>query len=128
MQYILPIQSSMIRSVLQRAKSGRSFSSRILRKAEEYASICESEQPTIITFAASWAGPCSILLPKLEKFSDRSGIPLVIVDVDKNTQLATEHHIRALPTTTIIRGNETLTRFTGVKTDTQLDKVFKSLT
>ena len=44
------------------------------------------------------------------------GLPIEIIDIDSNEDLAREFLVRSVPTTIIMDGDEEIERFTGAKT------------
>ena len=53
--------------------------------------------PVLVDFFATWCGPCKKLSPLLEEASEKYGFKLVIIDVEKNKELAAQFEIRSIP-------------------------------
>jgi len=62
----------------------------------------KSGKPAVIDFWATWCGPCKVISPIFEKYSESAefsdGIDFYKVDVDEQEQIAAEVGIRAMPT------------------------------
>ncbi len=51
----------------------------------------------LVDFNATWCGPCRMLGPILEEYSETAPIPVCGVDVDQNPNLAGEYNIYSIP-------------------------------
>lgn len=62
-------------------------------------------------FSAEWCSPCKTLKPRIAQ----SGKAIMIIDVDKNSDLAKKYNIKSVPTVVIVddNGNE-VQRASGV--------------
>jgi thiol-disulfide isomerase/thioredoxin len=52
----------------------------------------------IVTFTASWCGPCKMLKPVLQKLFDDNVIVWENYDIDENKELAQTMQIKSVPT------------------------------
>ena len=78
----------------------------------------------IIKFSASWCGPCRTLAPIMNEVKqEHSDILFVDVDVDEQPTLATNHGINSVPTIIIMKNNDEVCRFTGVKSKSQINNI-----
>jgi thioredoxin 1 len=71
----------------------------------------------ILRFTASWCQTCKMLAKNLEEAN--LGIPIEVVDIDVNRELAQEYNIRSVPTLVMKREN-TESRLVGLQTTTKL--------
>ncbi|WKZ86324.1 thioredoxin family protein [Ralstonia pickettii] len=83
--------------------------------------------PIVVAFTASWCGPCKLLKPKLEQLADAWGFTLAIVDAGEDKALAAEHGVRAVPTVLTLENGAVLGRFSGDRSQSELEKHFRSL-
>ena len=51
----------------------------------------------LVDFNATWCGPCRMLKPILDEFSDNTTVKVLSVDVDQNENLAREYNIYSIP-------------------------------
>jgi thioredoxin-like negative regulator of GroEL len=72
----------------------------------------------IIRFTASWCVPCKSLAKVLEEVD--LGVPVEVVDIDDNMELAMEYGIRSVPTLKLVEDGTVLKTLNGVKTATEL--------
>ena len=58
----------------------------------------------VIRFTASWCGPCKVYAPVFEEVkNETANVDFETIDVDTGNPLISEHGIRNVPTTLIIR-------------------------
>ena len=67
----------------------------------------------ILRFTASWCGPCKTLAENLERAD--LGLPIEVIDIDAQEELAQEYGIRSVPTLVMLDGNIEMKRMTGAK-------------
>ncbi|XP_034944341.1 thioredoxin-2-like [Chelonus insularis] len=53
----------------------------------------------VVDFYATWCGPCKVISPKFEEFSNEfTDVIFYKVDVDEGETIATEYEIESMPT------------------------------
>ena len=72
----------------------------------------------ILRFTASWCGPCKSLAKNLE-IADIQ-MPIEVIDIDTNNELAVEYGIRGVPTMIMLDENIEVKRIVGSKTVNEL--------
>ena len=79
------------------------------------------EGDVLVDFNATWCGPCRMLEPVLEEFSDSRGkVKVISVDVDQHDALAREYGIMSVPTLLVYRDGKLVKQNTGF---VQLDEI-----
>ena len=68
----------------------------------------------VIRFTASWCGPCKALKTVLDQVE--TDVPIEVVDIDEQPDLATEFGIRGVPTLVMMEDNVATKRLIGLKT------------
>lgn len=77
--------------------------------------LSNSELPVLVDFYASWCGPCQMMAPIVEQVnSQMKQLRVVKIDTDKYPQLASQHHIHALPTLVLFKQGKPVDRIEGV--------------
>ncbi len=75
----------------------------------------------VIRFTATWCGPCKSLAKTLEDVETR--IPIEVIDIDQNRDLAVEYGIRGVPTLVMLDENNNVTkRLVGAKSKKELEE------
>ena len=74
----------------------------------------------IVRFTASWCGPCKALAKNLEVANIE--MPIEVVDIDIQNEMAVEFGIRSVPTLVMMDGNTEVKRMIGSKTINELQE------
>jgi len=73
----------------------------------------------VLRFTASWCGPCKMLAKNLE--SIETNIPIEVVDIDVQTEVAMDYGVRGVPTLVMLDGNTEMKRLVGMQSLKQLE-------
>jgi thioredoxin 1 len=76
----------------------------------------------VIRFTASWCQPCKMLAKTLEDV--QTNLPIEVVDIDKDSNVAIEYGIRGVPTMVMIEDGTVLKRLVGMQNTKQLQEWF----
>jgi thioredoxin len=84
--------------------------------------IANSDMPILVDFYATWCGPCQMMSKILEQVNiDLNGqLRVMKIDTDKYPEIASAHHIQALPTLVLFKGGKPVDRIEGVLQAPQL--------
>ena len=77
----------------------------------------------VIRFTASWCGPCKMLAKTLEDIDTQ--IPIEVIDIDENQDLAMNYGIRGVPTLVMLDGDVEVKRLVGMKMKNELSEWLK---
>jgi thioredoxin 1 len=83
---------------------------------------------TLVDFYADWCGPCKMLSPIIETFSNTTNINVVKINVDNFQTLAARYGIRAIPTLIWFKNGEVVNKQNGSCSLDTLKKVTDQIT
>ena len=67
----------------------------------------------IIRFTAEWCQPCKMLSKQLETMD--LNLPIDVIDIDKDPEIAIEYGIRSVPTLVLMQDNQVISKIVGLK-------------
>ena len=79
----------------------------------------------LVDFHADWCGPCKAMKPTLDKFKESSKIPLVMVNVDTENEIAAKYGVRGIPCFIVIEDGIAVSKKIGMQTLDQLKELVK---
>ena len=78
----------------------------------------------VIRFTASWCQPCKAYAPIFERVaSETTGVQFKTIDVDSGDPLIMKFGIRNVPTTVVLKGDEVVSKQSGMIGETQLKQM-----
>lgn len=80
--------------------------------------VLNSNIPVLVDFWAEWCMPCRMIAPIVDELAEdyKGKIKFGKVNVDNNTQLATELQILSIPVLILFRNGQPITRIVGANT------------
>lgn len=83
----------------------------------------------VLDFYADWCNPCKALAPVLDKVLEEKKLNLTKINIEEDVDdLSIKYNVRNIPTVIVIDDNDNeIKRFTGTKTETDLNKFFDEL-
>jgi len=77
--------------------------------------VLESDIPVLLDFWAEWCMPCRMIAPFVEELAEeyKGKVEFAKVDVDNNTQLATELQILSIPALILFKDGQEIKRIVG---------------
>lgn len=103
------------------SQSTRSFHiSRVAQKvteiktAQEFRDIVLKSPIAFVDFYATWCGPCKMISPYIEKFSEmHKTVNFFKVDVDESVDIARSYGISAMPTFIVFKQGKAVEQIVG---------------
>jgi thioredoxin 1 len=69
---------------------------------------------TVKRFTASWCAPCKMLAPVIKSLEPAfPDVTFETVDIDSSPEVASEYHVRSVPTVVIMKDGAELERIVG---------------
>ena len=92
------------------------MSVRNITKENFESEVMQSEQVVLLDFYATWCGPCRIVGPIIDEIAEENeNIRVCKVDVDEQTELASQFQVYSIPTLVVMKDGKVLTQSTGAK-------------
>ena len=91
--------------------------------------VVKSKKMVVVDYFAPWCQPCKMIAPVFEKLSKQlTHITFAKVNVDENSQLASDQGVMNIPCVIIYNNGEEVDRIVGFQTEQQLkSKIINSL-
>ena len=97
------------------------MSVRNITKENFQAEVMQSEQVVLLDFYATWCGPCRIVGPIIDEIAEENeNIRVGKVDVDVQTELASQFQVYSIPTLVVMKDGKVLKQATGAKSKSQI--------
>lgn len=97
------------------------MSVRNITKENFEAEVMQSEQVVLLDFYATWCGPCRIVGPIIDEIAEENeNIRVGKVDVDVQTELASQFQVYSIPTLVVMKDGKVLKQATGAKSKAQI--------
>ena len=73
-----------------------------------------SNGKVLVDFNATWCGPCRMLKPILEEFSETTSVKVCSIDTDQNENLARNYNIYSIPCLILFENGTEINRSIGL--------------
>jgi len=79
--------------------------------------VLEYNGKVLVDFWATWCGPCLMLAPVIEEIAAELGdkVKVVKVDVDSESDLASQYNVVSIPTVVIFNNGKKVTSLVGFR-------------
>ena len=83
--------------------------------------VVKSEKVVLLDFFATWCGPCRMVSPIIDEIAEENEhIVVGKVDVDAQSELATQFQVYSIPTLVVLKDGKVLKQATGAKSKAQI--------
>lgn len=83
--------------------------------------VVKSEKVVLLDFFATWCGPCRMVSPIIDEIAEENEhIVVGKVDVDAQSELATQFQVYSIPTLVVLKDGKVVKQATGAKSKAQI--------
>ena len=83
--------------------------------------VLQSDKPVLVDFWATWCGPCRMVGPILDEIAEeREDVKVCKIDVDAQSELATEYGIMSIPTLMVFENGKKINQALGAMPKNQI--------
>jgi thioredoxin len=91
--------------------------------------VSASDLPLLVDFYAPWCGPCQMMAKILDQVNTqmKQKVRIVKINTDSYPEIASQHHIQALPTLVLFKRGQPVDRIEGVLSAEQIVQRLQAL-
>ena len=96
---------------------------------EEFDVVIKENEIVLVDFYATWCGPCKMLAPILEEFSEKTKgeIEVYKIDVDENPELCGRLNITSIPTLLFFKNGNLIFKELGFRSLDYLMEILEKI-
>ncbi len=93
----------------------------VINKDNFQNEVLNSDKPVLLDFYADWCGPCRMVGPIVSEIAEeRTDIKVGKVNVDEQSELASQFGVMSIPMLAVIKNGEVVNRAVGARPKEQI--------
>jgi thioredoxin 1 len=81
----------------------------------------ENKETMLVSFSASWCGPCKMLKEELNKV--QSSTPIYKIDVEEDIDFSRQYSVRSVPTMKMFKEGSVISTTVGLRSAPEINKL-----
>ena len=81
----------------------------------------QNKETMLVSFSASWCGPCKMLKEELKKVE--SSTPIYKIDVEEDIDFSRQYSVRSVPTMKMFKEGNVINTTVGLRSSTEINKL-----
>ena len=81
----------------------------------------ENKETMLVSFSASWCGPCKMLKEELKKVE--SPTPIYKIDVEEDIDFSRQYSVRSVPTMKMFKEGSVISTTVGLRSAPEINKL-----
>ena len=81
----------------------------------------ENKETLLVSFSASWCGPCKMLKEELKKVE--SSTPIYKIDVEEDIDFSRQYSVRSVPTMKMFKEGSVISTTVGLRSAPEINKL-----
>ena len=81
----------------------------------------ENKETMLVSFSASWCGPCKMLKEELKKVE--SSTPIYKIDVEEDIDFSRQYSVRSVPTIKMFKEGSVISTTVGLRSANEINKL-----
>jgi thioredoxin 1 len=97
-----------------------------IENLDQFKNLLSTSSKVVVDFSATWCGPCKMIAPKYEAFSNQNKYKewtFCKVDVDDADDVASEYGVSAMPTFLFFKNGNLVDKFAGANESMLVNKL-----
>jgi thioredoxin 1 len=107
--------------ITKQNKEDKKMSVKNITKENFENEVVKSEKVVLLDFFATWCGPCRMVSPIIDEIAEENDhIVVGKVDVDAQSELASQFQVYSIPTLVVMKDGKVLAQESGAKSKAQI--------